>query len=169
MTALMTCLILISTMFFKIPIPATQGYVHPGDAMIFLSILILGIKYGTAAAAVGSALGDILGGFAAWAPWTLGIKGGMALIAGAFAVIAFSRRSKNFCGIPFLYYIGIILGGAFMTLGYWLAEGFMYGNYTAAALGIPWNIAQFAVGAVICTAVFNILSKSPAGKILAYK
>ena len=83
LTALMMCLIILATMLIKIPIPFTQGYVHLGDAMIFLSVLILGWKYGIVAAGVGSMLGDIIGGAAAWAPWTLVIKGGMALIMGA--------------------------------------------------------------------------------------
>ena len=77
LTALMMCLIILATMLIKIPIPFTQGYVHLGDAMIFLSVLILGWKSGIVAAGVGSMLGDIIGGAAAWAPWTLVIKGGM--------------------------------------------------------------------------------------------
>ena len=52
MTALMMCLIMVATMFIRIPIPGTQGYVHLGDAMIFLSVLILGWKYGALAAAL---------------------------------------------------------------------------------------------------------------------
>ena len=82
MTALMMCLIMVATMFIRIPIPGTQGYVHLGDAMIFLSVLILGWKYGALAAAFGSMLADIIGGFAMWAPWSFAIKGIMALILG---------------------------------------------------------------------------------------
>ena len=54
MTALMMCMIIVLTMFVKIPIPLTQGYVHLGDAMIFISVMLLGWKYGAAATAVGS-------------------------------------------------------------------------------------------------------------------
>ena len=85
MTALMMCLIMVATMFIRIPIPGTQGYVHLGDAMIFLSVLILGWKYGALAAAFGSMLADIIGGFAMWAPWSFAIKGIMALILGLIA------------------------------------------------------------------------------------
>ena len=41
MTAMMMCLVLVTTYTFKIPTPF-QGYVHLGDAMIFLSVLIVG-------------------------------------------------------------------------------------------------------------------------------
>jgi NAD(P)-dependent dehydrogenase (short-subunit alcohol dehydrogenase family) len=44
---------------------------------------VLGYKYGAAAGAFGAMLGDIIGGFAMWAPWTLVIKGVMAFIMGA--------------------------------------------------------------------------------------
>ena len=63
-TALMTCLVLLGTILFRIPIPMTQGYVHLGDAMIYIGVLLLGKKYGAVAAALGSSLGDVLGGFA---------------------------------------------------------------------------------------------------------
>ena len=78
MTAMMLCLVLVTTYTFKIPTPF-QGYVHLGDAMIFLSVLIVGKKYGAVAAAFGSALADLLGGYVAFAPWTFVIKGLMAV------------------------------------------------------------------------------------------
>ena len=97
MTALMMCLVMIATMFIKIPIPFTQGYVHLGDSIIFLSVLILGKKNGTAAAGLGSALGDILGGYAFWAPWTLAIKMLMAYIMSAFLEHAGRRDKEKTC------------------------------------------------------------------------
>jgi ECF-type riboflavin transporter, S component len=61
-SAIMMCLITISTMFIRVPIPFTQGYAHLGDAMIFLSVLILGWRYGAVVAGVGSMMADILPG-----------------------------------------------------------------------------------------------------------
>ena len=84
LTALMVCLVLLATYIIKIPSPFTQGYVHLGDTMIFLSVLLLGKKGGAAAAGLGSALADLLGGYAAYAPWTFLIKALMAFIMGAF-------------------------------------------------------------------------------------
>ena len=140
LTALMMCLIILATMLIKIPIPFTQGYVHLGDAMIFLSVLVLGWKYGAVAAGVGSMLGDIIGGAAAWAPWTLVIKGGMAILMGICLKGGDSRLREI---------AGMVLAGAFMVAGYYVAEGVMYGNWVVSALGIPWNIGQFTVGMII--------------------
>ncbi|MCI8631757.1 MAG: ECF transporter S component [Firmicutes bacterium] len=160
LTALMMCLIILSTMLIKVPIPFTQGYVHLGDAMIFLSVLILGWKYGAVAAGLGSMLGDIIGGAAAWAPWTLVIKGGMALLMGV-CLKGSSSKIKEI--------IGMIFAGAFMTLGYYAAEGVMYGNWVVSALGIPWNIGQFTVGMIIAEIMAAALSKTPAVRYLTYK
>ena len=49
LTALMMCLIMVAILFIRVPIPFTQGYVHLGDAMIFLAVLVLGWKYGAVA------------------------------------------------------------------------------------------------------------------------
>ena len=92
-SGLMTALITIATMTVKVPIPGAAGYVHLGDAMIFLTILFLGMKYGTVSAVLGSALGDIIGGYAVWAPWTLGIKGLMALVMGLILHLAFKKAT----------------------------------------------------------------------------
>ena len=95
LTALMMCLIMVSILFIRIPIPFTQGYVHLGDAMVFLSVLILGWKYGAVAAALGGMLGDLVGGFAMWAPWSFGIKGIMAVILG-LVIMLFSKKREHF-------------------------------------------------------------------------
>lgn len=82
LTGLMTALVTVATMVIAIPVPFTNGYIHMGDSMIFLAVLILGWKYGAFAAGVGSALADLFLGYVHWAPWTLCIKGLMALIMG---------------------------------------------------------------------------------------
>lgn len=167
LTALMMCLIMISILFVRIPIPFTQGYVHLGDAMIFLSVLMLGWKYGVIASALGGMLGDLIGGFAMWAPWTFAIKGIMALILGlAVAVIS---KNENITRAKYLMgeIIGMIAAGIVMVGGYYLAEGIMYGNWVAPALGIPWNIGQFAVGMVIAVVLAEALCKTPAKSYFA--
>ncbi len=82
LTGLMTAIVTIATMVISIPIPFTNGYIHLGDSMIFLSVLILGWKYGAFAAGIGSALADLMLGYVHWAPWTLCIKGFMAIAMG---------------------------------------------------------------------------------------
>ena len=169
LTALMMCLIMVSILFIRIPIPFTQGYVHIGDAMIFLAVLVLGWKYGALAAALGGALGDLIGGFAMWAPWTFAIKGIMAIILG-IVIMAVSKNESISQG-KFLAgeIIGMIISGAFMTVAYYFAEGIMYGNWIVPLMGIPWNIGQFAVGMVIAAVIATALCKTPARAYFTYR
>jgi len=169
MTALMIAIITVSIMFIKVPIPFTQGYVHLGDAMIFMAVLILGWKNGAIAAAVGGALGDILGGFPAWAPWTFGIKGLMAIVLGLLVSFSIKKGWIKIGGLPAGAVLGMILAGAIDVAGYYLAEGVMYGNWTAALLGVPWNIGQFVAGLVIAWVLAAALMKTTAKKYFAYR
>jgi len=78
----MTALVLCLTFFIKVPVPYTSGYIHLGDSMIYLSVMILGPVYGAFASGVGSMLADLLGGYAHYAIPTLVIKSLMALCMG---------------------------------------------------------------------------------------
>jgi len=159
MMGLMTCLVIVSTMFIKIPIPMTQGYVHLGDSMIFLGVLILGKKNGSLAAGIGSAMGDILGGYAFWAPWTLVIKFIMAWILGVF-VERFEKKGET---------VGMVIAGIEMTAGYYIASSVMYGSWIVTLADIPWNVGQFAVGMIIASVLYRALDKTPAKKYFVAK
>src|SRR5690554_5335161 len=90
-TGIMTAIVFIATWTIRIPVPATNGYIHPGDGMVFLAAIVLGWKYGLFAAGMGSMLADIIGGYPHWAVPTLIIKSVMALFVG----LAFKLRSKT--------------------------------------------------------------------------
>ncbi|HML36462.1 MAG TPA: ECF transporter S component [Bacillota bacterium] len=169
LTGLMMAMIVVATMILVIPNPFTTGYIHLGDAMIFLSVLILGWKHGALASGVGSALADILVGYAIWAPWTLVIKGIMGAVMGLFILKAMHKPGKSIFGVPLYQLIGMILAGLFMAAGYYVAEGIIYGNFVVAALGIPWNILQFSVGTVIATILAAALYKTPVKNLFTYR
>jgi uncharacterized membrane protein len=153
LTAMFMCLIILAQTFFRLPIPGTSGYVHLADAVIYLAVMYLGHRKGALAAALGSAMGDLLAGYAAWIPWTLVVKGGMALIFGLC-------MEKH----PHGRLLGMILGGVFMTVGYFVAETVMYGNPITATLGIPWNIAQFCVGIIVADCLQHAIKRAKARK-----
>lgn len=167
MTAMMMGLIMVMTYIPKVPVPATQGYVHLGDCMIFFGVLLLGWKYGAVAAGLGSALADVLGSYFNYAPVTLVIKFLMAAICGLFIEWALK---KDFSGTGFkvLEIVGMIIGGGIMVLGYYLAESIMFGNLIVPLAAIPMNILQFVVGVVLATALYYALEKTPMNKMFAY-
>ena len=59
---------------FSFPIPGGYGYIHAGDSMIYTCAWALGGPVAGFAAAIGSALADILLGWAQYAPATAVIK-----------------------------------------------------------------------------------------------
>ena len=157
-TALMICLVLLGTILFRIPVPMTQGYVHLGDTMVFLGVLILGKRHGSAAAALGSALADIIGGFAYWAPWTLIIKFSMAFVTGL--ILEKSARSHKYSNSPdrLVMLTAMTAGGILMCAGYLIAETVMYGSFALAIIGLPWNIGQVIVGMVLSMAIHPVMT-----------
>lgn len=151
--AMFAALTFISTYIIKIPTPGTGGYIHPGDAFVILSGVLLGPLYGTAAAAIGSALADILGGYFFYAPVTFIIKGIIALVAALiFRGSVFKNRTDR---------TRVILGGLFaalfVPLGYFAFEIFVYG--TGAVASIPANLIQGLSGLVISNILYDPLSK----------
>lgn len=171
LTALMVCLVLLATYIIKIPSPFTQGYVHLGDTMIFLSVLLLGKKGGAAAAGLGSALADLLGGYAAYAPWTFLIKALMAFIMGAFIEAATKKKKHHvkIGSVPVVEIVGMILAGIEMVIGYAAVDGVLAGNLWSGILGAPFNIGQFTVGLVLATILAMALYKTPAKKLFVYR
>ena len=60
LAALFAALSCVATMSIRIPTPGTGGYIHPGDAIVILSGVILGPVWGFFAGGIGSALSDRL-------------------------------------------------------------------------------------------------------------
>lgn len=144
-------LVAVATLLVQIPIPATKGYVNVGDVMIFVGALTFGPIVGGFSGSVGSAIADVVSGYAFYAPFTFFIKGIEGVLAGLISNGKSTKRAV----------IAVILGGAEMVIGYFLAEFFPL-QFGWAALGeVPFNILQIALGgfvsvpfAVIVGAVF---------------
>ena len=71
--ALLAALVAVATLVLRIPMPATEGYINVGDAVIVAGALLLGGRSAGLAGGIGSALAD-----GALARWFIGI-GGFAL------------------------------------------------------------------------------------------
>lgn len=78
---LLAAMIFLLTAVVSIPIPGGAGYINLGDAGVLTAAALLGGWWGAACAGIGSALADLFLGFGVYAPATLVIKGGMALLA----------------------------------------------------------------------------------------
>jgi len=138
--AVSAALIFVVTRLAMVPVPATQAYVNAGDLLIYICAFLFGGPAAGISAALGSALADLAGGYAVYAPATFVIKGLMGLVAG-FII------GKKPAFVPFL--IACLAGGVIMAGGYALFENLMFGaEYMLAAL--PGNLIQAACGVAAC-------------------
>ncbi|MBQ8291103.1 MAG: ECF transporter S component [Clostridia bacterium] len=152
-TALFAALCLVGTLVIQIPLPF--GYFNAGDVFVLLSAWFLGPLYGAIAAATGSALADIVAGYALYAPATFLIKGLDALVA--YTVCAFLKKYIQKERLDFLPRIlSGILGEAVMILGYFAYECVLYGLAGGIATLIG-NVLQGVFGIVLATALFSVL------------
>lgn len=141
---MMAALVFVATYFFKLPVSITQGYIHLGDGFILLGASLLGWA-SVPAAAIGSALADLLGGYTLYILPTFVIKG---LVA---AVAVGALRAKR----P--YWLTVLLLAAaelLMVAGYFVTEWLLLGYGLAAAAGaVAPNLVQglsgLALGAVL--------------------
>lgn len=160
--ALMMALAMVGTMVIRIPIPATQGYVHFGDTILILSVLILGKRNGAIAGAAGQALADLLGGYAIFVPITFIAKLLMGLLIGiAIEKMLEYKKEKQSRYIATGILFAVLSCGA-MVASYYIAEAVMYGSFVVPLVEIPANIVQFSVGAVLAAVVGAMLAKTPA-------
>ena len=155
LAALFAALSCVATMSIRIPTPGTGGYIHPGDAIVILSGVILGPVWGFLAGGIGSALSDLIGGYFIYVPITFVIKGLVALAAGLlYQKIGKNQKSR---------YIAVILGGVadiiLVAGGYFVCEFFIY--VAGAAASIPANIIQGTGGLVISCILYPILISIP--------
>lgn len=171
-TAMFAALVLMATYVFKIPTP-TFGYIHVGDGFVLLAGIFLGPGLGGLAAGIGSALSDLIGGYAIWVPGTFAIKLLTALIAAVLYRFLRKRirKSKLAVSIPSVVIAGIV-GEIVMIFGYFfyniLIISLTNGSFTGAGLAsavtlslteIPFNIVQGAVGIVLASVLAPVFSK----------
>ena len=148
---MLAALIFVATSFFKLPVSITQGYIHLGDGFILLGAALLGNPTAIIAAALGSALADLLGGYTMYILPTFLIKGAVALVA----VAALAKERPLWVRIACM-----IMAEAVMVLGYFLVEWLVLGYGLAAASGAVFpNIVQGLSGVIIGAALLPLMKR----------
>lgn len=158
-------LIFAMTAFPKVPIPL--GYAHLGDAVIFLCALCLRRREAGLAAAIGSALADLMGGFPVWIIPTLIIKYIMADIVSRAA-----GGERALFSLPVL--TGFALSSLWMAAAYTAAGALIYGSWEAGLASAPGlllegavnMVAAFGAGAVLVKAGFPLFPADHPGQAL---
>lgn len=142
-TALFAAMITLMTAYiFHIPYGANGGYIHFGDALIYLAAVLLPRPYAVCAAAIGGGLADLLTA-PMWAPATILIK--------ALITLPFTSRHPHV--INWQNVVAPIFAALMSIVGYYLAEGLIFGSFATAAASALGNLIQ-GVGSMI---IFFIL------------
>ena len=150
MAGVMAALVFVMTYVPKVPVPVTGGYVHLGDGAIFLATLLLG-PLGIPAAAIGSGLSDLLGGYMVYLIPTVMIKGIVALLA--------YKLWKE--GSWLRAVIAFVVAEAAMVAGYFAFESLMYGlpaAWGAVGPNCIQGVAGVALG-LVCHALYPRLKQ----------
>jgi uncharacterized membrane protein len=150
---IMTALCAVTTVFVRVPLPS-KGYFNFGDIAVVFSGLVAGKHLrgrgrwcGGLAGGIGSALADVVGGYAMFAPITLLSK----LAEGFLATLAASTSSR-------FRFVFLAMGGALMVGGYFVGEAVLpaFGVPGALAELIP-NVIQAVGGAIGGYVIFKVL------------
>lgn len=142
----------------KLPIAANGGLIHLGNIPLFVAAIVFGWKTGMIAGGIGMALFDMLSGFwATWAPFTLIIAGLMG-----FTVGKITEKKQSYVRNV----VAILAAMIIKIVGYYIAEGIIYGNFIAPAKSIPGNIVQVGVAAIIVLPI-SVRLKKAADKIFS--
>jgi uncharacterized membrane protein len=152
-TGVCIALTFIATGFINIrlPIAANGGLVHLGNVPLFLAAIIYGKRTGALAGSFGMALFDLMGGWVLWAPFTFVIVGLMG-----YAVGWITEKHHGFQWNILAIAVACII----KIVGYYIAEGIIYGNWIAPALSIPGNLVQIGVAAVLVLPIAEVVRRA---------
>ncbi len=140
-----------------ISIPLPIGYFNLGDMVVIVGAWCLGLP-GIASAALGSALADIILGWAQYAPATAVIKGLMALVA----YLLCKRLHLRSRPIEILLRVPVaILCETIMVGGYLFYEALILRYGIAAFASVGGNALQGLAGIIGSVLVFSAIKHTP--------
>ncbi len=148
LTVGLTVVVLVVTYMVVIPIPG-GGFFNFGDVVIVFAGLLVGSRGGAIAGAVGSALADIILGYAVYAPITFIAKGGEGFISGL------AKGKKGLW-----YHLFPILAVLFMVMGYFVGETLVPSmGIGKAVTAVPANLIQAGGGYLGGKVLFELYNK----------
>lgn len=159
--ALMIALVCVTTAVIQIPIPL--GYMHLGNVMILVAGVFFGPVTGLLAGGIGSALADLLTGFAVWVVPTLIIKSIMGYAIGRLAWTGKNKWSGNSIWMAAANIAGIFI----MVAGYTIFGIIIYGSFASGLSQIPGLVTEGVLAIVIFYVAYAAMSAAKITKLFA--
>ena len=150
MTGVFAAMITIMTAYIcHVPYGANGGYIHFGDALIYVAAVFLPRPYAMAAAAIGGGMADLLTA-PLWAPATIMIK---MIITLPFT----SKEGRILCPRNI---IAPFLAALLSATGYYLAQGILFGSFVSVLASFAGSAVQSGGSAIIFIALAVALDKA---------
>ena len=150
MTGVFAAMITIMTAYIcHVPYGANGGYIHFGDALIYVAAVFLPRPYAMAAAAIGGGMADLLTA-PLWAPATIMIK---MIITLPFT----SKEGRILCPRNI---IAPVLAALLSATGYYLAQGILFGSFVSVLASFAGSAVQSGGSAIIFLALAVALDKA---------
>lgn len=148
-TAILAALITLMTAYIcHIPVPATGGYIHFGDGLIYIGACILPKPYAMLAGAIGGGLADLL-----TAPmWTI-----PTIVVKMLITIPFTCKQKSIVNTRNI--VAAVMAYFISATGYFLAESLVFGYEVAILTSFAGSLVQSAGSAVVFVAFGVALDK----------
>lgn len=159
LTAVFAALTFVGTSI-RIPMPAVIGapFIHLGNSILVLAVLLIGYKYGALAGGIGFALFDVLNGYALEAPYFF-IE---SFIVGGAAILVFRIFHYKDDAI---YKIVLVAIGAAITK---IIMTFLKGTFLLIIMGSSFNIAVSSSLLSLLPTIINACSTIIIVSILYY-
>src|SRR3954469_16431206 len=127
--AIMTAIVTVFTFVLQVPNPASGGYFNLSDIAVIFAAITFGPWIGLVAGGLGTAISDLISGYASFAPLSFIAHGGEGLLAGYLLL------KKPAWLVP-AWLIGVV----WMMLAYLVGETVILGGADAMAdlLGSNW-------------------------------
>lgn len=139
-----------------IPYGANGGYIHFGDAMIYMAAVFLPRPYALAAAAIGGGAADLLTA-PMWAPATIIIK--------MLIVLPFTGGKEKI--LTARNWAAPFIAAVISAFGYYLAEGILFGSFVAPAASLLGSFIQSGGSAVFFFAAGTVFDQAHVkGKVM---
>lgn len=151
MAALWTAIVFCMTMFPKVPIPL--GYMNLGTTTIFLSIFFLKKREACIAAALGSCLADLIGGFPIWIVPTIVVKFAIAFVVYTIMKLTYGDGKRFW----FSSVISFIAGSVISVIGYTICGIFLFGGLYASLEQVPGLSIEGVMSTIIALVVAGFL------------
>ena len=150
MTGVFAAMITIMTAYIcHVPYGANGGYIHFGDALIYVAAVFLPRPYAIAEAAIGGGMADLLTA-PLWAPATIMIK---MIITLPFT----SKEGRILCPRNI---IAPFLAALLSATGYYLAQGILFGSFVSVLASFAGSAVQSGGSAIIFLALAVALDKA---------